>query len=166
MDTRMLVSGVVVCAAAFITTNSNAADAPKEGTWTANITANGTILQSNPIGKSGDAFLNVSEEFIDNLDGGKTHCLWLIPVIKNTAVEPQGYCLNTDKDGDQVLTRTTAQTRPFSVENGTAVGEVITATGKYAGMMSSNVSLCKFSAGSDSSKYTANCEVRGTYKMP
>ncbi len=166
MDTRQLVSDVVVCAAAFFATDSNAVDAPKEGTWTANITANGAMLQSNPIGKSGDAFLNLSEEFIDNPDGGKTHRLWLIPVIKNTAVEPHGYCLNTDKDGDQVLTRMTAQTRPFGVQNGTAVGEVITATGKYARMMSSNVSLCKFSGGIDPLKYTANCELRGTYKMP
>jgi len=154
-----------LCAAAFFATNSNAADAPKEAAWTGTAVANGTVLQSNPIGKSGDALV-LAEEFVDAPDGSKTHCLWLAPIIKNTAVEPHGYCLTTDKDGDQILTRNISQTRPFGVSEGSAMGEEIIGTGKFAGAMAGNVALCKFSNGSDPSKYTVNCETRGAYKMP
>ncbi len=95
------------------------------------------------------------------------YCFWLVPAIKNTAMEPHGYCLTTDKDGDQVLARTTSGTRPFSVPTGYAVGEGIWGTGKYAGMTAANLSTCQFSGTpNDPAHYSVTCDVQGSYKMP
>ncbi len=82
-------------------------------------------------------------------------------------MEPHGYCITTDKDGDQILTRGTSGTRPLSVPNGYAAFEAISGTGKYAGMTAANLSTCQFSGSpNDPAHYSATCDVQGVYKMP
>src|SRR5208337_2985466 len=68
-----------------------AADAPpKEGAFTGKVTVSGELLKTTPLGKNGDT-LNVYEENGTSAVGEKVHCFWLVPAIKNTAMEPQGW---------------------------------------------------------------------------
>jgi hypothetical protein len=160
-------SSLVMIGAAFFATAAIAADTPpKEGAFTGKVTVGGEVFKTIPIGNNGDA-LNLSEENGTSAAGDKVHCFWLAPVVKNTATEPHGYCLTTDKDGDQILTRTTSGTRPFTVPSGYAVGEAIVGTGKYAGMTSANLSTCQFSgSATDPTHYSVTCDVQGSYKVP
>jgi hypothetical protein len=160
-------SSLVMMGAAFFATAAIAADTPpKEGAFTGKLTVNGELLKTTPVGKNGDA-LNIFEENGTAANGDKVHCLWLAPVIKNTAIEPHGYCLTTDKDGDQTLARMTSGTRPFSVPTGYAVGEAMMGTGKYAGVTSASVSTCQFSgSANDPTHYSVTCDVQGSYKAP
>ena len=162
------VAFVMTSAAALIATEAIATDIPKEGTIAGKITETGTLLQSTPIGKNGD-LLNVFEENGALEDSGgthKLHCVWFAPVIKATVVEPHGYCLATDRDGDQMLIRATSGTRPFSASTGHTGGEVIMGTGKYTWMMSSFASTCQVGPGKDPSQYTVACDTQQNYKMP
>ena len=158
---------VVTMGVAFVATAAIAADTPpKEGAFTGKSTGIGELLKTTPIGKNGDA-LNIFEENGTAANGDKWHCFWLAPVIQNTAVEPHGYCLNTDKDGDQSLARTAAGTRPLSVPTGFAGGEAVMGTGKYAGTMSSFVAICQFAgSANDPTHYSVTCDTQGSYKAP
>jgi hypothetical protein len=87
--------------------------------------------------------------------------------MKNTVVEPLGYCVETDQDGDQILRRATSGTRPLSVPTGYTSAEVVIGTGKYAGMMSSLAATCQFAGKeNDPTHYSVTCDVQGSYKAP
>jgi hypothetical protein len=166
MDTRIqLLSAVAAVAAALFATTAIADEIPKEGRFTSKVTTTGSLLQANFVGK-GNA-VNVYEEngTVEGSGGShKIHCVVLVPFIHDTVVEPHGYCIETDQDGDQIVARTTSGTRPLSAAIGHSAGEVMLGTGKYAGMASSSTATCRFAG--DMTKYSANCDVDGIYKMP
>jgi hypothetical protein len=163
MDMRVaLLSAVALGAAVFSATAAIAGDVAITG----KATSTGTLLKS--IGMGNDS-LNVYEENGTAMDDGGSHklrCVWLVPFIKNTVVEPHGYCVYTDGsgNGDQFIAKTTSQTRPLSVGTGSGVGDVMAGTGKYTGMTGGIAFICQF-AGTES-QYSVNCDTHANYKMP
>jgi hypothetical protein len=170
MKNRLMVSrraaAFVIGAAALIATGAMAGGVPKERSFTNKVEAKGILLQTSLIGKYGDSVDVYQEDGTvgDNIDGPrKLHCLLVVPFLQNTNLEGHGFCIETDQDGDQIISRTISGTRPNSADRH-GVGEVIMGTGKYAGMMSSSATSCKFSGSPD--KYSAYCDVQGSYTVP
>src|SRR6516162_5867984 len=129
MDTRILLLSAVAAGGVALFAASALAD---EGTVTAKFSSTGTQLQTNPVGTSGD-YLVVGEENGTIERGGGSHtwrCFWMTPIIKQ-AWEAQGYCIETDQDGDQIVLKTTSE---GSAAVGSGAGEVVMGAGKYAGI--------------------------------
>ena len=158
MDTRIVLLSVVAAVAAALF----ATGAADEGTVTAKFSSTGTQLQTNPVGTSGD-YLVVGEENGTIERGGGSHtwrCFWMTPIIKQ-AWEAQGYCIETDQDGDQIVLKTTSKGSDGAASG---AGEVILGTGKYAGTTGKIAFTCHLAGGA--SKYSANCDAQVSYKTP
>jgi dienelactone hydrolase len=82
------------------------------------------------------------------------------PIIKQ-AWEAQGYCIETDQDGDQIVLKTTAEGSDGAASG---AGKVVHGTGKYAGTTGKIAFTCHLAGGS--SKYSANCDAQVSYKTP
>jgi dienelactone hydrolase len=159
MDTRILLLSAVAAGGVALFAASALAD---EGTVTAKVSSTGTQLQTNPVGTSGDNLV-VSEENGTIERGGGSHpwrCFWMSPIIKQ-AWEAQGYCIETDQDGDQIVLKTTSKGSDGAASG---AGEVILGTGKYAGTTGKIAFTCHLAGGS--SKYSANCDAQVSYKTP
>ena len=158
MDTRIVLLSVVAAVAAALF----ATGAADEGTVTAKFSSTGTQLQTNPVGTSGD-YLVVGEENGTIERGGGSHtwrCFWMTPIIKQ-AWEAQGYCIETDQDGDQIVLKTTSE---GSAAVGSGAGEVVMGAGKYAGITGKIAFTCQFTG--NINKYTVNCDAQVSYKTP
>jgi hypothetical protein len=143
---------------------------PKEGTCHVNSKLEGKldVDKSNAVGSN--AITSWDETVDVSIDCGQTQ--W--PAIKercfgfdelNGALRvSNGYCLDTDADGDRVLWKLVPSKRGRNSATSNDSAEVLMAGGKYNGMSGKSTSRCGYS-GSEV-KWTGLCDGEMTFKFP
>jgi hypothetical protein len=81
--------------------------------------------------------------------------------------EEHGDCIDTDKDGDQILWKTTEEPRHYFTPIIAITEEAVAGTGKFSGRSTTQTLNCGYSmSGEDESVFGWDCDVHGKYKLP
>ena len=106
----LMLAAVAAAATMLIAGSTLAAETAKEGTYSGKISFAGKITQKIRLGDSDRYFTEAYEE--DGTSSSdppvKSRCLGVDQVIDGV-VEGQSYCVDTDKDGDQILWKMTEE---------------------------------------------------------
>ena len=154
----MSVASFAVAAAAFAGTVTVAAEAPKDSSFASKFEVSGKVLQDIGVGR-GEAFALIYEEetTAPGGSGHETHCLGVMQGAADKIVEQHGYCLETDKDGDQVLWKVTPEANhSANAQSLPALNEAVAGTGKYAGVSAAFKTICNVTK--PGREYELSCE--------
>src|SRR5215469_17896126 len=113
-----------------------AKDLPKEGTYSATWFGFGTF-KSTAVGKEAVLFAwdeNATTVGNGLLDHMTWHCWGLYNILSAIAQTTGGYCVVTDRNGDQLATTIAGDKYPQDGKSFTVSHTLITGTGKYAGI--------------------------------
>ena len=149
-----------------IATSSFAEDVPKTGVFNAKDTSTGSY-RFFPVGDGG-SHLSISEQTgkIEGeglLNSMMSHCFGVGETVK-LVNETHGYCIDRDKDGDQIIFRTSFEKHPWNSAKMRGSGIAMLGTGKYEGIVASYIVACE--ASGPVTGYTMECDGQGSYMLP
>ncbi|MBV8615010.1 MAG: hypothetical protein JOY66_14775 [Acetobacteraceae bacterium] len=155
-------------AAVFLSTAATAADLPKEGTFSGQYSAVGTV-KANPLGKErvlliyDNNGLSVGEGIFNHFTW---HC-WGLGDYANGQGQDHGYCVATDPTGDQVAVDWKDESHPGDQK---IVGSftLTSGTGKYAGITGPatfTIEGADFRSPVEGTSFIHNT-YKGSYKLP
>jgi hypothetical protein len=169
MSGRALMLAAVAAAATMLIAGSTlAAETAKEGTYSGKISFAGKITKKVPLGENDRSFTQAFEmEGTSSSDPPvKSRCLGVAQVIDGV-LEEHGDCVDTDKDGDQILWKTTEEPRHYYTPIIAITEEAVAGTGKFSGRSATQTLNCGYSTlGEDESVFGWDCDVHGKYKLP
>jgi hypothetical protein len=168
MSGRALVLAAVAAAATMLIAGSTLpAETAKEGTYSGKLRFVGKVTQQINIGENGRDFISASEE--DGKSSSdppvKFHCLSVDEDV-NGVFEKQGFCVDTDNDGDQVLWKFTEDPHHSMMAVITRTEEEIVGTGKFEGRSATQTLRCAYAEPPGEVTYAWDCDVHGKYKLP
>ena len=165
-----MMSALTLSAAMAFGTAATAADLPREGTYSFNYAAFGTI-KATPIGK--DLVLLFADENGLSLGNGLfDHMTWHCQVlgdVTNGMTQYRGYCVGTDPSGDQVASNVASDGKyPQDAKTNSGTLTLTAGTGKYTGISGGHKYVShspEFRPANEGTyfNYTTN---QGSYKLP
>ncbi len=156
-------------AATFLAAASLAADAPKVMATTGKSATAGKFIGGTMLGKNGqDGWVGIFDETGTSTVVGagpdhKLHCFGTVQGVGGVAVT-NGYCDETDADGDHILWKTTPDLRPADKPMAHGMSQALVGTGKYAGMTGWVEYTCTNSGSPEA--YQNACESHGSVTLP
>jgi len=165
-------TGLAVIMVGALVTAATAGDLPREGTWHGTAAGEGKWTM-NMIGTDGNTGLIVFDQTSTvEGDGPKAteHCFGVLELAKRI-INPHGYCIAVDADGDQIVSKDANEDRPGFQDQAPRHSDIVMGTGKYAGITGKSAATCVFggsfpSTGSSPTSYQYRCKVETTYKLP
>ena len=163
-----MLSTFTLSAAVFLSTVATAADLPKEGTFSGQYSAVGTV-KANSLGKERVLLiydqngLSVGEEIFNH---STWHC-WGLGDYANGQGQDHGYCVATDPTGDQVTVDWKDEKRP-SDQKIAGSFTLTSGTGRYAGIAGSATftnEVADFRSPVEGTSFIYNT-YKGSYKLP
>jgi len=110
----------------------------------------GQVLQADNVGSHSEGFTAVYELSGTGSGEGpdhKLHCLAILHGAAGEVAGENGYCVETDPDGDQVLWKTTPTPHAMSATKDLeGVWETLLGTGKYTGVSITTKVTCQQTA--------------------
>lgn len=167
---NLLLSILSFGAVALSVSLATSTELPKEGACHVNSKLEGKldVDKSNAVGSN--AITSWDETIDVSIDCGQTQwpaikerCFGFDELVGARRVS-NGYCLDTDADGDRVLWKIVPGERGRNSPMSNNSAEVLMAGGKYSGMSGKATSRCGYS-GSEV-KWTGLCDGEMTFKIP